>query len=139
MITGITHIAFRVRDIDRSVRFYAEVLGLPRLFDLNDSGGKPWITYISVANGQFIELFRAKEGFDPKEGADRLYHHLCLLTDDIYAAAEKIRQSGWSLDKEPSMGSDFNLQLWLSDPDGNPVEIMQIMPESEQGRTLYAK
>jgi len=123
--------------MEASVAFYRDILGMEKLFVLDDKNGNLWIVYMKAAKGQFIELFYTPEGFDPaNERNGRFYDHICLAVDDIYAAAEEIKGKGWKLDVEPNMGMDFNIQSWLRDPDGNAIELMQIMPESEQGKSM---
>ena len=57
-----------------------------------------------------------------------------LPTTADYDAA--IRAAGAPLDAEPSMGCDGNWQCWTHDPDGNRIELMQMMPDSCQDQYL---
>ena len=57
MVKGLSHIAIRTRDLDESLRFYREVLGLEEAFRLRDEDGRTRIVYLWIAPGQFIELF----------------------------------------------------------------------------------
>ncbi len=131
LIRGLAHTAYNVADMEASLKYYREALGFEKAFDLADHRGEPWIVYLYAGGGQFIELFYTKPG-DPKKvgriGAD----HLCLLTDDISAAAENIKAAGYPLDSDVSFGSDGNWQCWTHDPDGNRIEIMQMGEESLQ-------
>jgi lactoylglutathione lyase len=60
--------------------------------------------------------------------------HLCLLTDDLHAEVERLRANGVQIDIEPKLGLDHNWQAWVKDPDGNPIELMQLSEESPQRR-----
>ncbi|MCL2434218.1 MAG: VOC family protein, partial [Clostridia bacterium] len=81
----------------------------------------------------FIELFPAGErGGAPDKAAQASYQHLCLGVEDIYAAVEEIRARGCPIDVEPKQGMDGNIQAWITDPDGNRIELMQMMPGSPQ-------
>ncbi len=128
MITGIGHTAFRVADMETSLDFYCKKLGLKHAFTLYDKNGKPWIEYIKVAQCQFIELFYGRNG----ENTPASYSHLCLEVSDINEIAEHMKKVGIKADSEPSFGSDGNWQCWVTDPDGNRIEFMQIMPDSKQ-------
>ena len=125
MITGLGHLAFRITALEKSLDFYCNMLGFREAFRLDREGTpSPWIVYIQVAPAQFIELFPGGEG----ENAGRPvgYQHLCLLVDDMAATLKQLQERGLSITGEPARGLDNNLQYWLHDPDGNPIELMQI-------------
>ena len=129
MSIELGHVAFTVKDMEASLKFYANALGIRKAFSL-DREGQPWIEYLKVADGQFIELFYGGDGIPPS----RTFSHLCLKVDDIHAAAEQIETAGYALDVSPRQGSDGNWQCWTKDPDGVRVEIMQIDPASPQAK-----
>lgn len=136
-VCGIAHAAYTVKDMDASVAFYEKVLGFEKAFVMNHpETGKPWIVYIHVAKDQFIELFF--DGIYPHPYSDDNigYSHLCLEVRDIQEAAAAIRSAGAPLDQEPSLGVDGNWQCWTHDPDGNRIELMQMMPDSCQDQYL---
>ncbi len=135
MIKGIAHIAVTVRDMEASLRFYRDTLGFRPAFELEHYiTGEPWIVYLNIAPGQFIELFYGGE--EQRDWHDRLagFNHLCLETEDVRAAVERLREAGYPIDAEPRQGSDRNLQAWTRDPDGIRIELMQIVPGSPQSR-----
>ncbi|MGI6173126.1 MAG: VOC family protein [Christensenellales bacterium] len=129
-IVSLAHTAYVVKDMKASLDFYCGKLGMEHAFSIPNDKGEPWIEYLKVAEGQFIELFYAN-GKIPKNGS---YMHLCLRVDDCRAACEELKSLGVSIDSEPKQGKDFNWQCWIHDPDGNPIELMQIVPESPQAR-----
>ncbi len=56
MITGIGHAAFRVTSLQRALDFYCNKLGFSEAFRLEQEGQpSPWIVYIQIAPGSFIE------------------------------------------------------------------------------------
>nr|WP_308737680.1 VOC family protein [Paenibacillus sp. AR247] len=65
MIRGIGHLAFDVADMNKSIDFYCGILGFKKAFSIEDDHGNPWIEYIKVREGQFIELFYGAEN-NPK-------------------------------------------------------------------------
>ena len=132
MITGIAHLAFFVNDMEKSLKFY-ETFGIKKVFSIPNKEGEPWIEYLKVADGQFIELFYAGDSFEPQPmWKNKYYAHLCLAVDDIHAVAKTIIDAGYDLEVAPNKGSDNNWQCWTCDPDGNAIEFMQIMPDSLQ-------
>ena len=132
MIKSIAHLAFHVSDMKASLAFY-EAFGIKRIFSIANDKGEPWIEYLKVAEGQFMELFYTKEPFEALPmWKNKYYAHLCLAVEDIDAVAKTIVDAGYKLVIPPNKGSDGNFQCWTHDPDGNAVEFMQIMPDSLQ-------
>ena len=131
MIKGLTigHAAYQVSDMDKALEFYCDVLGCEKAFDILRDG-KPWIIYIKVCKGQFVELFYGLE----KNSQETSYKHLCLTVDDINDIPKTLEEHGYPMDSPPKQGSDGNWQCWASDPDGNRIEFMQIMPDSRQAK-----
>lgn len=133
MIEGFGHVAYVVEDLEESLHFYCDVLGFEKVFTLENDDGSPWLVYIQVGDGQFIELFPSDEG-DEKSRGKIGYDHLCLEVEDIEEIAQKMRNEGVELDSEPTKGEDGNYQCWVKDPDGNRIEFMQMMPDSLQNQ-----
>lgn len=133
MITGLGHVAFFISDLERSLDFYCNKLGFREAFRLDREGTpSPWIVYLQIAPGHFIELFPGGQGENPKRGSYVGYNHFCLLVDDLRATLQELAARGVEITGEPKQGLDHNWQYWLTDPDGNAIELMQIMPESPQ-------
>ena len=130
MIKGIGHLALTVKDMEKSLQFYCETLGFERAFDILDDEGNPWIEYIKVAPGQFIELFYGGKTKDKPENDKIGFNHLCLEVTDIHQIANHLKSKGVVLDVEPMRGKDYNYQCWVKDPDGNRIEFMQLDPRS---------
>lgn len=92
------------------------------------------IIYFEVAPRQFVEFFPKVDG----QGAhivpnqDLGYSHFSLLVEDIYKAREELIAAGIAIDQEISKGKSETYQMWIHDPDGNNIEIMQFTENSEQ-------
>lgn len=132
MITDLAHTAFAVHDIDGALAFYAK-LGLTESFRLNYDDGRLMLVYLHISGDRFLELF--PNGPEPVKGRTHSFRHICLQTDDLLAQVESLRSQGVTIDREPTRGLDHNLQAWISDPDGNAIELMQISDESPQRAT----
>lgn len=132
MIMGLGHVAFCITDVERALDFYCGKLGFREAFRLEREGEySPWIVYIQVVDNQFIELFPGAQGENvprPPVG----YNHLCLVVDDLQATLRELAARGLEITDRPLQGLDNNWQYWIDDPDGNPIELMQIMPDSPQ-------
>jgi lactoylglutathione lyase len=133
VITQIGHTAYRVRDIAASLHFYAK-LGLKEAFRM-EREGKLWIVYLRLNDSQFLELF--PDATEPTVISPQSigYAHLCLNVDDLQSTTAEIVATGIPLDRPISKGRDGNLQAWIVDPDGNRIELMQMMPDSLQAKS----
>jgi lactoylglutathione lyase len=131
-ILDIGHPAFGCDDLDAALAFY-ELFGISESFRLLKEDGTVRLVYLHVAGDRFIELFPGGPApYDRAPISQQSYRHLCLLTDDIEGMVEHLRENGVTIDTEPKVGLDFNTQAWVKDPDGNPIELMQLAPESPQ-------
>ncbi len=131
MISGIGHIALRCSNLDESIRFYTEVLGLKKAFELRGDDGQLWLVYLQINKDVFIELFPHGKDRNEITSSTIGFTHLCLQVDDMEATLADLAKRGLEVG-EPNMGKDGNWQFWIKDPDGNPIELMQIMPDSLQ-------
>lgn len=127
---SIAHVAYHVVDMKEALHFYVEQLGLEHSFSIENAEGKPWIEYLKVCDGQFVELFYGGEGTNGVHS----YAHLCLQVEDIHACAKMLEEKGVTVDTPPVQGKDLNWQCWAHDPDGNPIEFMQIDANSPQAK-----
>jgi catechol 2,3-dioxygenase-like lactoylglutathione lyase family enzyme len=134
MITRIAHLCFTVSDLDRSIRFYGDGLGATPMFDFRNESGRRFGVYLCLAPGAFLEVF---EG-DPTAPAGRgSYSHFCLETADIKGFVKELSVRG--IETTPlEMGGDGTLQTWVTDPDGNRIEVQEYTPASKQGPWLAA-
>lgn len=132
MIVGIAHACFTVSNLERSIAFYRDGLGLTPAFDFTDENGRRFGLYLHTGRRNFIELFEGQLG----ERADKQsFRHICLEVDDIQAAVKTLSERGIQV-SEVKMGKDHSYQAWIADPDGNRFELHQYTPESWQGPWL---
>lgn len=135
MITDIGHAAFGAYDLDATLAFY-ELLGITESFRLYRDDGSTMLVYLHVGGDRFIEVF--PNGPEPDPQRTSSFRHLCLLTDDLEGTVEELRAKGVTIDREPKQGLDTNLQAWISDPDGNAIELMELAAESPQRQVARA-
>lgn len=135
MITGLGHVAYAVDDLDAALEFYVQYLGLTEAFRLYREDGTPWIVYLHVGARGFVELFPGGRGGDGAN-ASPSYRHLCLEVDNMAATLADMAERGMTIEGEPNRGQDGNLQYWVTDPDGNRIELHCYTPESKQNGWL---
>lgn len=133
MIKGFAHNALKVSDMQKSLHFYCDLAGLEKAFEINDQQNNPWIVYLKVCGGKFLELFYGgvQDPCNHYAGDLTGYHHFCFEVDDIREVCRKMKENGLLETYEPFKGKDGNLSCWTHDPDGNAVEFVQYMPGSD--------
>jgi lactoylglutathione lyase len=132
VITDLGHPAFAAHDVDETIGFY-KMLGIEEAFRLHNDDGSLMLVYLHVSGDRFIEVFPG--GPPPDPDRTQSFMHICLLTDDLHADVEHLRENGAPIDREPTVGRDGNWQAWTRDPDGNEIELMQLSEGSPQWRT----
>ena len=119
-----THVMIRVKDIDESMKFYTEFLGLNRTGEIRLDDCT--LYYLSDEDGQTqIELTYNNE--TPIEGYTNgnAFGHLAFETNSIIEFTQKMNKFGYKYLYEPFFMPEVNMFIaFLKDPDGNEIEIM---------------
>lgn len=125
------HVCFFVNDKEKMADFYCNQLGLKRMFEQTFPGSDFSAIYVRIAKGQFLELI----GNVPKgEKSQSGFGHLCLHAEDIHEVHRELTAKGLA-PTAVEMGAAKCLKCYLDDPEGNTLEIMQLLPDSLQ--TIY--
>jgi len=132
MIRGLAHVCFTVSDLKRAEAFYGGALGLKVAFEFLNNEGRRTGLYLKAGPRCFIELFEGKPVAAP-QGIS--FRHICLEVSDINAVVRDLRQRGIKVG-DVSLGKDQSYQAWLSDPDGNAIELHHYTPQSWQAPHL---
>ena len=136
---SLGHVAFRVNDLQRSLAFY-DKLGFPEFLRLTNADGSPWICYLKISDEVYLELFPGADGAMVPNTMRSGVNHLCLTTEDIEATEAHLRRVGVPLEapRNPDRGVDGNRGMWVVDPDGNRIEIMEMAPACIQYEAITA-
>jgi catechol 2,3-dioxygenase-like lactoylglutathione lyase family enzyme len=132
--TQLAHVALKVRDLDRSLDFYVGKLGFAEMMRLPKPDGSPgvWLVYLRITDDQYLELFPDGEGERAPGREATGVNHFCLGVDDLRSVVAQIERAGIPLTAGKKLGADNNWQAWIEDPDGNRIELMQMMPDCMQ-------
>jgi catechol 2,3-dioxygenase-like lactoylglutathione lyase family enzyme len=131
-INGVrfTHVAFRASDLERSIRWYEDAFGARKVFHAKQEGERPELLFLEFAKGQFVELFtngKNKAQLPPDAIG---YQHFCLQVDDLAQALQHLASVDVHPHRGPFAGRANYRIAFISDPDGNIIELMQIQPDS---------
>jgi len=122
----ILHTMLRTGDLDRSIAFYTEVLGMQLLRRKDYPEGKFTLAFVGYGDEQdntVIEL-TYNWGVD-KYDIGTGYGHIAIEVDDVYQAAEEIKQRGGKILREAGpMSAGTTIIAFIEDPDGYPVELI---------------
>lgn len=158
VINQFGHIAFNCKNQQKSVEFYRDVLGCKEKFSflysdfikiiknadykvpsstfklLDKKKDQTWLTYLEVADGVYIELFDQVGAFLIHKAQPIYYNyqHFAIIVDNIEETKADLISKGVAIDTDISFGPDFTYQMWIHDPDGNKIEIMQYTDKSFQ-------
>ncbi len=123
----ILHTMLRTGDLDRSIRFYTEVLGMQLLRRKDYPEGKftlAFVGYGNEADSAVIEL-TYNWGVDRYE-LGTAYGHIALQVEDIHAACDRVRSLGGKVTREPGPMKHGTTNLaFVEDPDGYRIEFIQ--------------
>ena len=122
----ILHTMLRVGDLERSLQFYTNVLGMQLLRKKDYPDGEFTLAFIGYGNETehtVIEL-TYNWGTDQYDLGDG-YGHIALEVDDVYAAAEQIQQRGGKIIREAGpMNAGTTVIAFVEDPDGYQIELI---------------
>ncbi|MCC7485744.1 MAG: VOC family protein [Burkholderiales bacterium] len=133
-VKKLGHIVLQVRDIERSVKFYTEVLNF-RVSDRQDTGG----TFLTgIGDHHTIGLFPSDgpNAEQPSHGAVRL-HHFALQVDnmdELFAIREWLKERGIPIEFEGRRRLGGHTSVEFPDPDGYLVELFCDMDQLEPGQ-----
>lgn len=122
----ILHTMLRVGDLQRSIDFYTQVLGMQLLRQKDYPDGKfslAFLGYGAEAENTVIELTHNwdTDAYDLGNG----FGHIALEVDDVYKATDDIRQAGGKIIRDAGpMNAGTTIIAFVEDPDGYQIELI---------------
>lgn len=123
----LLHTMLRVGDLERSLEFYTDVLGMRLLRQKEYPDGEftlAFVGYGEESETAVIELTYnwGTDSYDLGNG----YGHIALGVEDIYATCDEIKKRGGKVTREPGpMKHGTTVIAFVEDPDGYKIELIQ--------------
>lgn len=122
----LLHTMLRVTDLDRSIHFYTEVLGMKLLRQKEYPDGKftlAFLGYGDESENTALELTYNWDVDTYKMG--NAYGHIAIEVEDVYEATAKIKDQGCKITRDAGpMNAGTTIISFVEDPDGYPIELI---------------
>lgn len=123
----LLHTMLRVGNLERSIEFYTDVLGMELLRQNDYPGGKFTLAFLGYGpedKHTVLEL-TYNWGVESYEMGGA-YGHIAIGVDDIYATCDAIREKGGKVVREPGpMKHGTTVLAFVEDPDGYKIELIE--------------
>ena len=115
------HSMIRIRDIDDSLHFFCDLLGLVEVRRRDSEGGRYTLIFLAAPDDDEARI-ELTYNWDPEDyGNARNFGHLAFEVDDIYAMCEKLQADGVTINRPPRDGR----MAFVKSPDEISVELLQ--------------
>jgi lactoylglutathione lyase len=115
------HTMVRVTDIDKSLEFYCDQLGLVELKRHESEQGRFTLIFLAAPGDEQAQV-ELTYNWDPEEYDEgRNFGHLAYLVDDIYASCQKLMDAGVTINRPPRDGH----MAFVRSPDNISIELLQ--------------
>lgn len=122
------HTMVRVRDIDESLDFYCNKLGLVEVRRIENEGGRFTLIFLAApddrqaAESSGAPMVELTYNWDPEDyEGGRNFGHLAYAVDNIYETCEKLAKGGVTINRPPRDGH----MAFVRSPDGISIELLQ--------------
>ena len=120
------HTMIRVKDLDSSLKFYCQVLGMKLLRKHDFPEGKFTLAFVGFGDeddSTVLELTHNWDVEDYEHGTG--YGHIAISVDDVYEACVRIREMGGNVVRDAGpMKGGTRVLAFVEDPDGYKIELL---------------
>jgi len=116
------HTMVRVRDLDASLRFYRDALGLEAVRRKDNPAGRYTLVFLAAPGQADVAELELTHNWDDEDyGGARNFGHLAYEVEDIHATCERLAASGVTINRPPRDGR----MAFVRSPDGISIELLQ--------------
>jgi lactoylglutathione lyase len=129
----LLHTMLRVGDLERSLAFYTDVLGMTLLRRRDYPSGRFTLAFVGYGDERDTAVLELTHNWDTSHyEIGTGYGHIALGVDDIHATCAAIGQRGGRVVREPGpMKHGSTVIAFVEDPDGYKVELIQMASRSD--------
>ncbi|MFO0574739.1 MAG: lactoylglutathione lyase [Polyangia bacterium] len=123
----ILHTMLRVNNLDESLRFYTDVLGMKLLRKKDYESGRFTLAFVGYGSEADTAVLELTHNWDTNQyELGTAYGHIAIGVPDIYKACEAIRAAGGKVTREPGpMKHGTTVIAFVEDPNGYKIELIQ--------------
>ena len=122
------HTMLRVKNIENSINFYTQVLGMKLLRQTEFEEGRFTLAFVGYGEEETECVLELTFNWDETDGYDigNGYGHIALGVPDIGLTCEKLRDAGATIIREPGpMKHGSTIIAFIQDPDGYQIELIE--------------
>jgi lactoylglutathione lyase len=122
------HTMLRVGDLDRSIAFYCDILGMELLRRKDYPSGEFTLAFVGYGSEQDNTVIELTYNWGVSEyDLGKGYGHIALGVDDIYGTCDRIKAQGGKVTREPGpMKHGSTVIAFVEDPNGYKIELIQL-------------
>ena len=124
----LLHTMLRVGDLERSIAFYTDILGMRLLRRKDYPGGRFTLAFVGYGDESDHTVLELTHNWDTSSyDIGSGYGHIALGVDDIVSVCDQIRAKGGKVVREPGpMKNGTTVIAFVEDPDGYKVELIEM-------------
>ncbi len=123
MVTRLLHTRYRVEDLEKTIFFYKEVLGLEEVRRHRSPRGSELVFFKAPASEELIEICRFEGSGPVQVGHD--ITHLAFEVEDLEAFARHSAAKGYPLSDGPTATGTGSVIAFVDAPEGYEIELIQ--------------
>ena len=122
----ILHTMLRVGNMDRSIQFYTDLLGMNLIRKKDFPGGKFTLAFLGYGDESDNSVLELTHNWDTEQyQLGDAYGHIAIAVDDVYKTCEVIKEKGGKVVREPGpMMHGSTVLAFVEDPDGYKIELL---------------
>jgi lactoylglutathione lyase len=136
----LLHTMLRVGNLEESLKFYIEVLGMKLLRQKDYPDGKFTLAFVGYGDESDNTVLELTYNWGVAEyNLGDAYGHIAIGVDDIYGTCKEIKARGGKVSREPGpMKHGSTVIAFVQDPDGYKVELIQLASQNSSQKVSAA-
>lgn len=137
----LLHTMLRVGNLEESLKFYSEVLGMKLLRQKDYPDGKFTLAFLGYGDESDHTVIELTYNWGVEQyDLGNAYGHIAIGVDDIYGTCEEIKARGGKVVREPGpMKHGSTVIAFVQDPDGYKIELIQLGTQGSPAESTDSK